>query len=102
LAHRLAYFFATDRDPGGAFVCHRCDNPSCVRPDHLFLGTNAENMADCKSKGRNHIPAKALSDEQRADIRREYGRLGRKWNPVSLAHQFGVSRMTIYRAVRSA
>jgi len=54
LAHRVAYFIATGIDPAGLHVLHRCDNPRCVRPEHLFLGTPKENMDDCQRKGRLH------------------------------------------------
>jgi hypothetical protein len=42
-----------DGDRKSVLVCHKCDNPSCVRPDHLFLGTNQENQVDCVRKGRD-------------------------------------------------
>lgn len=51
-SHRLAYTLANGPIPDGMFVCHRCDNPPCVRPDHLWLGTNADNIADRHQKGR--------------------------------------------------
>lgn len=52
-AHRVAYQLTYGVIPDGMVVCHRCDHPPCVRPDHLFLGTLSDNAQDCVNKGRH-------------------------------------------------
>lgn len=52
LAHRVAWELTNGPIPAGLDVLHHCDTPPCVRPTHLFLGTQSDNFADAKSKGR--------------------------------------------------
>lgn len=76
LAHRVAYAFFVAPIPPGGHVLHRCDNPSCVNPAHLFLGDQQSNNADKVSKGRQcrgqTRPASKLTDEQVRQIRRRH------------------------------
>lgn len=69
-AHRLAYELLVNVIPRGISVLHHCDNRACINPDHLFLGTQDDNVQDMISKGRDNFTARAkLSAEQVAQIR---------------------------------
>lgn len=96
-SHRISFELNGGKIPEGMQVLHRCDNRRCVNPDHLFLGTNADNMADKVAKGRQsrivvkgekHYRAKLIAEQVLA-IRSSDGR------PVDLAAEYSVSPQTI-------
>lgn len=65
-AHRFAWEMANQQViPTGMLVCHHCDNPPCINPEHLFLGTQSDNMADSRNKGR---PTRVLSSKEIEDV----------------------------------
>ena len=95
-AHRLSYELHSGPIPSGLFVCHRCDEPTCVNPEHLFLGTNADNAADCKAKGRtrkgiDHNQAK-LTDDAVRSVREALAAGDRQRD---IAKRFGVSQRCV-------
>lgn len=96
-AHRLAYQAAHGAIPEGRYVCHRCDNPSCTNPRHLFVGTARDNNLDMRRKGRHRHRsfrgpehwAYKLTDEQVSEIIRRR-KSGEKL--AVIAEDFGISR----------
>jgi hypothetical protein len=99
-AHRLAWEMAHGPIPPGLFVCHRCDVRACVNVDHLFLGTNADNMRDAKSKGRHahgerHGRTK-LTEAQVVDI------LDADGTQEAIAARYGLTRQAVSDIRRGA
>jgi hypothetical protein len=54
MAHRISWSLKNGEIPTGMVICHKCDNTSCINPDHLFLGTQKDNIQDASRKGRMH------------------------------------------------
>ena len=103
LAHRISWEIHRGQIPEGLDICHVCDVPACVRPDHLFLGTAKDNSDDARAKGRwrpfsirgeSHHNAK-LSDAQVEEVRRI--RSARSESIAALARRLGVATSTIKR-----
>ena len=98
LTHRIAWELTYGPIPAGLNVLHRCDNRACVRPDHLFLGTHGDNVADMTSKGRQNGGDKKLTPEAVRVIRR---RLENE-TQAAIAHDYGVHPTSIGDIARGA
>lgn len=94
-AHRFSYELHHGPIPEGMFVCHHCDNPSCVNPDHLFAGTVADNNRDMWTKGRGKgldpHNGKLTAEQRREAVALVKSGYTRTW----VAAQFGVTRQAI-------
>jgi hypothetical protein len=99
--HRISYQLAHGPIPPELLVCHHCDRPACVRPDHLFLGTQADNIADRDAKGRKLIgeaaPKARLTEQDVTQIR---ARCAEGESRSELAREFGVAKVTVQAIVR--
>lgn len=101
-AHRVSYCMANGPIPTGLCVLHRCDNSACVRPDHLFLGTLADNARDMYAKGRNRSrpligeenPKAKLTEKDVKEIRSLY--TTGEYSCASLARIYPVSIATVH------
>ena len=91
-AHRFSYLLHFG-DLEDLQVLHTCDEPSCVNPDHLFLGSQADNIHDCMIKGRRYLRSKVLSAKQVKEIRQLHAT--NLHSQRSLAKDFGVTHKTI-------
>lgn len=96
-AHRVSYVVHKGAIGRGLCVCHKCDVPSCVNPDHLFLGTFGENNKDRKKKGRGG--AARGEDSTRSRLTTEQAKVAKysSESARSLAERFGVSSSLIFK-----
>lgn len=99
LAHRVAWEIGNGSIPKRLCVCHRCDNPPCVRLSHLFLGTIADNMADRNAKHRqawgSRVGRSKLTLQQVAWIRSHYRKRAADFSSIALGRRFGVHHNNI-------
>lgn len=109
VAHRVAWKLLIGPIPGGLKLCHDCpdgDNPACVNPDHLFLGTQKDNIRDCISKGRRAEPYKPLgrlnpnNKLSVADVQLIRNLASSNVSFREIGRRFGVSHHTVSGIVR--
>lgn len=98
-AHQIAWALKNGPIPDGKMICHSCDNPSCCNPSHLFLGTQAENMADAKCKGRMCPPPRHFGEKHPNAklLDSQVSAIANDMRPAAIvAMEYGVSAKTIY------
>ena len=97
-AHRVSWEFHYGPVPEGMDVCHHCDNPPCIRPDHLFAGTDSENIKDAYRKGRKIPPPghPKVTLRQIATIRLLYAEGVRQ---AMIGQQFSITSVQVSRII---
>ena len=101
-AHRVAWRLSAGPIPAGLWVLHHCDNPSCVRPDHLFLGNHMDNVRDRMAKRRPTTPRGSRNPRSKlteSDVR-QIRRLASSCSRPELAERFGVTPQAINQIVK--
>lgn len=102
LAHRLSYMLHIG-DPRRQYVCHHCDNGMCVRPSHLFIGDQFDNMRDMVAKGRGVAPIgekHPLSKLSRSQVIQAFRLKKNGKTGADIARLYGVTRATINKILR--
>lgn len=87
--HRLSFKIKYGEIPRGMLICHKCDNPACIRPKHLFLGTAKDNIQDCIKKNRRGLEQTKLSKKDILIIRKLYKT--KKYYQKEIAEMFEMS-----------
>lgn len=95
-AHRMAWELHNGAIPTGMHVCHHCDNRRCVNPDHLFIGTQHDNMRDMANKGRNSPNRLYTESTVRAAVDRYISGV----SSADVSQEFGVSRVQLRKWVK--
>lgn len=94
-AHRVAWELFYGEIPIGMMVCHKCDTPRCVNPNHLFLGTSKDNGIDMASKGRG--AHSVLTPEQVSEIKYALKHNSYDFSQSEIARKYGISKYIISR-----
>lgn len=103
-SHRLSYLVFNGDIPDGMLVCHKCDNPPCCNPDHLFLGTHKDNAVDAWEKGRMPLPSYIprgndvwCSKLTESDVLSISEKLSNGVHSSEIQKEYGISRQTVYK-----
>ena len=101
-AHRVSYIIGKGSIPTGLYVLHHCDNPKCVRPSHLFIGTQRDNIQDAVSKSRMHQGEKnhtaKITVKDVKEIRLKY--IPYKCGCKKLGREYGLAERTVHQIVK--